>query len=280
LDTICFLWAAPSVTDLELNALHPWSCEGRCTAPSDCEDWFESSHQWSAHRAKLGEGISSKDGLHHIFLKPTTIATVQAVLSLSLASMGNCNFDVSWLDDLPAADDSKLHCGLTAVYSFANTRVLIAEVLEWQGRNKEAIRCENLTHFFVHASAHPFMCVTCVTLCSIAALLLPNCKRTSTSAHRRRCVQGGCLDDVMRRWGSTRFQCQHSTRLSSWQVSGASCYQLSEALAIRDRVRAGQAAGGSRAHWDEHTGKQRLGEMMGRMQGPREPLERLLALPS
>jgi hypothetical protein len=29
-------------------------------------------------------------------------------------------------------------------------------------------------------------------------------------------------------------------------------------------------------HWDERTGKQRVGEVMGRMQGPRELLERLL----
>jgi hypothetical protein len=75
--------------------------------------------------------------------KPTVIATVQAVLSLSLASMGNCNFDLSWLDDLPAADDPKLHCSLTGGYTFANARVLIAEVLEWQGQHKEAIRCES-----------------------------------------------------------------------------------------------------------------------------------------
>jgi hypothetical protein len=58
--------------------------------------------------------------------------------------MGNCNFDLSWLDDLPAADDPKLHDGCTAAYSFVNMRVLIAEVLEWQGRHKEAIRCENI----------------------------------------------------------------------------------------------------------------------------------------
>jgi hypothetical protein len=143
---------APSFTGLELNALHPFgkelvgllgSCEGQCTDPSDCKEWVESSHQWSHHRSKYGEGISSKDGLHHMLLKPTVIATVQAVLSLSLASMGNGNFDLSWLDDLPAADDPKLHDGMVGGYTFANVRVLIAEVLEWQGRHKEAIRCEN-----------------------------------------------------------------------------------------------------------------------------------------
>ena len=81
-----------------------------------------------------------------MFLKLTVIATVQAVLSLSLASVGNCNFDLSWLDDLPAADDPKLHDGIVAVYAFANARVLIAEVLEWQGRHKEAVRCENINY--------------------------------------------------------------------------------------------------------------------------------------
>jgi hypothetical protein len=142
---------SPSFTGLELNVLHPFgkelagllgSCEGQCTDPRDCKEWFESSNQWSLHRAKYGEGTSSKDGLHHKFSKPTVIATVQAVLSLSLASMGNCNFDLSWLDDLPAADDPKLHESLTSTYTFTNVRVLIAEVLEWRGRHKEAIRCE------------------------------------------------------------------------------------------------------------------------------------------
>ena len=74
---------------------------------------------------------------------------------------------------------------------------------------------------------------------------------------------------------------EHALSVSAFdaaiQLASAGRFLLSEALAIRDRVRAGQAAGGSRVHWDERTGKQRVGEMMGRMQGPREPLERLLA---
>jgi hypothetical protein len=213
------LLVAPSFTGLELNALHPFgkelagllgSCEGRCTDPSDCKEWFESSHQWSYHRAKYGEGVSSKDGLHHMLPKPCIVSTVQAVLSLSLASMGNGNFDLSWLDDLPAADDPKLHDGMVAAYTFTNARVLIAEVLEWQGRHKEAIRCENInlcTYFC--SSTHILYAY------SIAALQLPSYKRTSTFAHHRKCVQGGCSDDVMQRWRSTRSRCQHSTRLSS-----------------------------------------------------------------
>ena len=54
---------------------------------------------------------------------------------------------------------------------------------------------------------------------------------------------------------------------------------LSEALAVRGRAAAGRnGAGGSGLHWDEETGKQRLAEVMGRMQGPREVLERALGL--
>jgi hypothetical protein len=55
-------------------------------------------------------------------------------------------------------------------------------------------------------------------------------------------------------------------------------FLLSEALLIRDRALAGQGAGKGGMHWDEQTGKQRLAEVMGRMQGPREPLELLLAI--
>ena len=69
------------------------------------------------------------------------------MLSLSLASVGNSNFDLAWLDNLPAADDSKLHDSMVSAFSFANVRVPIAEVLEWQGRHKEAIRCR--THMLL-----------------------------------------------------------------------------------------------------------------------------------
>jgi hypothetical protein len=75
-----------------------------------------------------------------MFLKPGAISHLQAILSLCLASTGISNFDLTWLDNLPAADDSKLHDSMMTCYTIRNTRVLIAEVLEWQGRHKEAIR--------------------------------------------------------------------------------------------------------------------------------------------
>jgi hypothetical protein len=74
---------------------------------------------------------------------------------------------------------------------------------------------------------------------------------------------------------------EHALSVSAFdaaiQLANAGRFLLSEALAIRDRARAGHNVGGSRLHWDEGTGKQRRAEMMERMQGSREPLERLLA---
>ena len=140
---------APCLTGLELSVLHPFgkemaalfeSCEGRCVDPEDSQGWFESA-EWSAFRAQYGEGVSSKDGLHHMFLKSHIITMNQATLSLSLASMGRSNFDLSWLDHLPAPDDPKLFDSQCSGLTFANLRVLIAEVLEWQGQHKKAIRC-------------------------------------------------------------------------------------------------------------------------------------------
>jgi hypothetical protein len=135
-------------TSLELNALHPFgndvaglieSCEGRCTDPSECEGWYGSA-DWGWLTGRHGKGLSSKDGLHHMYLKPRLISYLQAILSLCLASKDTSNFDLSWLDNLPAADDSKLHDGMASCFTILHTRVLIAEVLEWQGRYKEAIR--------------------------------------------------------------------------------------------------------------------------------------------
>jgi hypothetical protein len=55
---------------------------------------------------------------------------------------------------------------------------------------------------------------------------------------------------------------------------------LSEALSVRGRAAAGRnGAGDGGLHWDEETGKPRLVEVMGRMQGPREVRERVLFLP-
>jgi hypothetical protein len=140
------LFAASSCLSLELESLHSFGKgfvalfgSWQCADPSECEASYEST-VWAAWRAAYG-GRSSNDGLHHMALKANIICQNQAMLSLSLASTGTSSFDLSWLDGLPASDDPTLFDCFVAAYSFANTRVTIAEVLEWQGRHKEAIRC-------------------------------------------------------------------------------------------------------------------------------------------
>jgi hypothetical protein len=146
-------YLAPACAALELKALHSFGkglvalLGSWCTDLSECEGCFE-SNSWEAWRARFGKGVSSKDGLHHMYLKPALISHMQATLSLSLASTGTSNFDLSWLDGLPAADDSKLHDGAISANSFVNPRVVVAEVFERQGRYKEAIRC---VHFHAHS---------------------------------------------------------------------------------------------------------------------------------
>jgi hypothetical protein len=157
IECACYCYfAAPTCAALELKALHSFDKDlvallgSWCTDPSECEGCFESNN-WAAWRARY-KGYSSKDGLHHTLLKPALISHMQATLSLSLGSTGTSNFDLSWLDGLPAADDSKLHCGSIGAHGCVNPRVVIAEVFEWQGRYKEAIRC-------MHFHAHPYIVI-------------------------------------------------------------------------------------------------------------------------
>ena len=118
------------------------------------------------------------------------------------------------------------------------------------------------------------MCVTCFCLCNhsfAVAELQADFNFSASSKVRAGRVLGRCHAALG----------EHALSVSAFdaaiQLASAGRFLLSEALAIRDRARAGQNVGGSRVHWNERTGKQRVGEMMGRMQGPREPLERLLA---
>jgi hypothetical protein len=223
---VYWLLAAPSFTGLELQALHPFgtrvvalfeSFAGRCTDPSGCEEWHGSS-DWSALTAKW-HGMSSKDGLHHIWLKPATILNLQAILSLSLASTNDSDFDLSWLEDLPSADDPKVHDSMAGGISFANTRVMIAEVLEWQGRHEEAVRCVSC---FIYT---PYVLIIRLLCFRIAALHRPKYKTASISMLPRRCGQEGCLAGAMWRSGSTCSQCRHSTQRSAWRSAGALCFQ-------------------------------------------------------
>jgi hypothetical protein len=87
----CF-YAPASFVNPALEVLHPFG-KGlvalfkvwQCTDPSECEEWCAT--EGVELRARFGEGTSSKDGIHHLFLKPTMVSAFQAVVSLAFASV-------------------------------------------------------------------------------------------------------------------------------------------------------------------------------------------------
>jgi hypothetical protein len=129
------------------------------------------------------------------------------------------------------------------------TRVLVAEVFEQQGRYAEAIRFAQTDLQDYHNLNVP----------------------TKVRAGR---VLGRCHSALG----------QHMLSVSAFDaaidLARARKLLLSEALSVRGRAAAGKSgADGSGLHWGDETGRQRLAEVMGRMQGPREALERALVLP-
>jgi hypothetical protein len=132
--------------------------------------------------------------------------------------------------------------------SATTTRVLVAEVFEQQGRHAEAIR-------FAQTGLQDFH-----------NLNVPSKVRAGRVLGRCHAALG-----------------QHMLSVSAFDaaidLARSRKLLLSEPLSVRGRAVAGQnGTGSSGLHWDKEVGKHRLAEVMGRMQGPREALERALAL--
>jgi hypothetical protein len=207
------------------------------------EEGYRSSAEGGIPRAVAS---SSADGLAHMLHEHAMIALLRAVLSFAV---GTCGVELSWLDDLPPADATTLHCTcLFAMYA-TTARVLVAEVFEQQGRHADAIR-------FAQTDLQDYH-----------NLNVPSKVRAGRVLGRCHAAQG-----------------QHMLSVSAFDaaigLARSGKLLLSEALVVRGRAAAGRnGAGSDGLHWDEETGKQRLAGVMGRMQGPKEALERVLVLP-
>jgi hypothetical protein len=121
----------------------------------------------------------------------------------------------------------------------------------------------------------PYSHTSCISNCSFAAAEIQDCFNFSAlSKIRAGRVLGRCHAALG----------EHALSVSAFdaaiQLARCGRYLLSEALTVRDRALAGRDAGEGELHWDERKGARQLEEMMGRMQGPREPLERLLLVAS
>jgi hypothetical protein len=171
---------------------------------------------------------------------------MRAVLSFSKAAR---TVELSWLDDLPPADATTLHCTSLADLCTITPRVLIAEVFEQQGRHAEAIRFAQIDLQDYH-------------------------NLNVASKVRAGRVLGRCHAALG----------QHMLSVSAFDaaidLARSRKLLLSEALSVRGRAAAGKhGSSKSRLHWDEETGGGRLAEVVRRMQGPREALGRALLLP-
>jgi hypothetical protein len=207
------------------------------------EEGFRSSAEFVLARAAAS---SSADGLTHIFHEHTMVALTRALLSFAV---GTCDVELSWLDDLPPADATTLFDTGASCYNPTTARVLVAEVFEQQGRHADAIR-------FAQTDLQDYH-----------NLNVPSKVRAGR-------VLGGCHAALG----------QHMLSVSAFDaaigLARSGKLLLSEALAVRGRAAAGRnGGGGGGLHWDDETGKQRLAEVMGRMQGPKEAMERTLLLP-
>jgi hypothetical protein len=204
---------------------------------------YRSSAEWAYLRSV---SRSSADGLSHTSPEHTVVAMIRALLSFSVDAR---NVDLNWLDDLPPADATTLYDTSISNLVPTTARVLVAEVFEQQGRPADAIR-------FAQTDLQDYH------------------NFSSVSKVRAGHVLGRCHAALG----------QHMLSVSAFdaaiELAKSRKLLLSEALSVRGRAVAGRnGAGGGGLHWDEETGKQRLAEVMGRMQGAREALERALLLP-
>jgi hypothetical protein len=191
---------------------------------------------------------SSADGLTHMYSEHAMFALTRAVLTFCSADTTR-NVELGWLDDLPPADASTLHDTNLFLQVAVTTRVLVAEVFEQQGRHAEAIQ-------FAQTDLQDYHNLNSITKVRAGRVL------------------GRCHAALG----------QHMLSVSAFDaaidLAQSRKLLLSEALSVRGRAAAGRTGlGGSEQHWDESTGKQRLAEVMGRMQGPLVVLERVLDLP-
>jgi hypothetical protein len=207
------------------------------------EEGYRSSAEWAYLRSL---SRSSADGLSHSFPEHAVVAMICALLSFSVDAR---NVDLSWLEDLPPADATTLYDVTLGATVPTTARVLVAEVFEQQGRPTDAI-------LFAQTDLqdyHNFSAVSKVR----AGRVLGRCH----AALRQHMLSVSAFDAAI-------------------ELAQSRKLLLSEALSVRGRTVAGKnGGGGDELHWDEETGKQRLAEVMGRMQGPQEALQRALLLP-
>jgi hypothetical protein len=210
------------------------------TTPPEAMEWFATALFGATHKRQW----CSSDGLHHMGHPEMLYNLWTSVLVLAAADISA--FDMSYLDSLPPPDSPTLRCIYSEMNVSASTRPLLAEVFERDGRHADAIA-------FAQAE-----------LQSVLSFNLPSKVRAGRVLGRCHAAMG-----------------QHMLSVAAFDaaidLAKSKRFLLSEALSVRGRVLVAKGSGeGHGCHWDEHMQNQQLEEVMGRMQGPRELLEKLM----
>jgi hypothetical protein len=217
-----------------------WFQAYEITTPPEAMEWFATALFKRTHKAQW----SSSDGLHHMMHPEMLHNLFMSVLVLAAADTSA--FDMSYLDSLPPPDSPTLRCIHCDMNISATTRPLLAEVFERDGRHADAIA-------FAQAE-----------LQSVLSLHLPSKVRAGRVLGRCHAAMG-----------------QHALSVAAFDaaidLAKSKRFLLSEALSVRGRVLVAKGSGeGYGCHWDKRMQKQQLEEVIGRMQGPRELLEKLM----
>ena len=160
---------------------------------------------------------------------------------MSLSGSDEDMVDTDWLNDLPAKDAATLYNQGFGNITAACPRTLVGEVFEQQERFDEAIKWGR------------------ATIVDDGNFSAPDKIRAGRLIARCHARLG-----------------QHALSVAASDAALAAAqegrYLLSESLCVRGRALAGREAGGAGGHWSEGTGRQRLAEVTGRMQGGGELL--------
>ena len=200
------------------------------------EKWVTEGDDWSVARRMAQSSRDGQVNLYHpVFLQAIVCA------SLTLAAVGSAtDAGTSYLDALPPEDDRRVTDSITnEVWSFASARVVLAEVFEQTGRHEDAVRW---------ATAE----------CS-----------DSLSDNGPSRIRAGA---VLGRAHAARGE--HSLSIAAFDAALALAqtgrYLLSALLVVRARALVGREVAGREGegcgHWSEQTGRQRLSEVVSRME--------------
>ena len=107
-----------------------------CVDMPDCERWFDEGPEWE--RARTNEHCSA-DGQHHMYNNASMKKHLCALLTLAAANSGR-DVNASWMDRVGPPEATELHDCCMSVMRYANTRTLIAEAMEQEGRLQDAVR--------------------------------------------------------------------------------------------------------------------------------------------